>query len=247
MNIIICEGKTDAILLSYFLIKVHNFQHERSGVVKLPEKKGQEINWYRSQNDTDVAIWSADGYSNITYNLEDVIERNVNEPNSDRRFGKIIIYCDRDDKDEGTIIEEMKTWFDSSNIQTDQKIVTGDWLDCTIELKDSSKGSIHINILIVALPLSREGALETFLLDAFSGEGDGEKHVVDSARNYVATIPNDPYLPKNRLREKASLGSVLSVFSPDWVFSELNNRLLLIPWENISDAYDVYSRLGDLA
>jgi hypothetical protein len=48
-EIILCEGKTDAILLSYFLIRKFGWKYIKEQVVRLPVNNENEVlNWYRN-------------------------------------------------------------------------------------------------------------------------------------------------------------------------------------------------------
>ncbi|MBW1649595.1 MAG: hypothetical protein JRJ44_02735 [Deltaproteobacteria bacterium] len=58
LSIIICEGRTDAILISYFLNKKYGVRFTQNDPpVKLPVKdKNQIINWYSTKKDSKPAI-----------------------------------------------------------------------------------------------------------------------------------------------------------------------------------------------
>jgi hypothetical protein len=90
------------------------------------------------------------------------------------------------------------------------------------------------------------GALEGFLLDGLACQDKVGRDLVDSAHAFVATQPDKPYLAKRRLRPKATLGSVLSVISPDDVFRERNERLVLVGWELVTEVLQSYRLLADL-
>jgi hypothetical protein len=55
-----------------------------------------------------------------------------------------------------------------------------------------------------------------------------------------------PYLGDARLRPKAILGAALSVFSPDWVFGDLDQRLTAVQWADVQMVAAEYQRFGDL-
>ncbi|MDD1475219.1 hypothetical protein MEO41_28720, partial [Dolichospermum sp. ST_sed4] len=77
-KIILCEGKTDAILLSYFLIKKFGWQFIRGQVFGLPSNKDNEVlNWYRHPEDPyqELAIWGVGGISEIPSKLNEVVNR----------------------------------------------------------------------------------------------------------------------------------------------------------------------------
>jgi len=89
----------------------------------------------------------------------------------------------------------------------------------------------------------KEPPIET---DSIRNESEHDRDLVDKARKFIQSIPDEPYLNKTRYRPKACLGVILSVMSPDWVFSELDERLTLVKWEEIGSVEAVYEKLSEL-
>jgi hypothetical protein len=85
-----------------------------------------------------------------------------------------------------------------------------------------------------------------FLMDSLSDKSGHDKQLVDGAKDFIDDLPEEPYLRKTRYRQKACLGSILSVLSPDWVFTELDNRLARVQWEEIESVVAVYQKLSAL-
>ena len=81
--------------------------------------------------------------------------------------------------------------------------------------------------MLYLLPEDREGALETLVLDALDDLDDLHKHLVCGARKFVKAEQIDGHFKKetpaakDRLKEKAALGSALAVLSPDHSFQAL--------------------------
>lgn len=69
-NIIFCEGKTDAILLSYYLGKVAswNFSKKLTNNIGLPIRnfENEEVIAYR-KGENELIIWAVGGVSNFNY------------------------------------------------------------------------------------------------------------------------------------------------------------------------------------
>jgi len=74
------------------------------------------------------------------------------------------------------------------------------------------------------------GALETFMLDALSEKSPEKKHVVEQSRSFVKGFKSDVYLKKRRERTKAELGVALSAFSPDKVFTTMQELIDSFDW-----------------
>ena len=67
--------------------------------------------------------------------------------------------------------------------------------------------------------------------------------MVVEAKQFIKNIPDEPFLMKNRLRNKACLGAVLAVFSPGWVFRELDEKLRSVPWEEMAKIYGAFAEI----
>jgi hypothetical protein len=237
-RIILCEGKTDALLLGW--------KYTKNEAIKFPIDKDNEVlYWYdhSEKPDQELAIWGVGGIDRIPIGLSNVISRTRRERGyPDNRFDKIAIFFDRDKRTNGECLELLKTWFKDNQIDIKPKL--GQWLHTVMKLAINTDH--QLNILPIVLPTKAKGNLEIFLTNSLRDQSVHDKLLVDKTKRFINKIPDEPYLTKDRLRSKACLGSILSVISPDWVFSELDRRLKLIEWEKLESVSLVYSLLGEL-
>jgi hypothetical protein len=249
-KIILCEGKTDAILLSYFLIKRFGWQFIKEQVVGLPSNKDNEVlNWYRHQEDPhqELAIWGVGSINEIPKKLSEVVNRTCIERSPDNRFGRIVLLFDRDILTRKKCMELVKEWIDGcSRINTFGKVILDKWLIAKLVLNKTPPEEYEVQILPIALPKSKKGNLEVFLVDCLKDQSEEDKLLVEKTRRFISRLPDNPYLHKERCCSKACLGSILSVISPDWVFSEMHRRLTQIEWEKIESVLAIYGKLGEL-
>ncbi len=254
LSIIICEGKTDAILISYFLIKQYgvNFS-EAAPPVKLPiQHKNQSIKWYsiKENNKPSIAILGAGGIDNIPKTLCEISEINRNASEK-VRFTKIALYFDTDTRKKTDCKELFCNWLTKAGYEYEKdKANLDNWFEASItgaftphHTKGVKNNEVGINIFGLALPCDSKGALETFLLNCLQEKGDEDNKIVTAAEKYINNIKDVSYLNKRRFPKKAALGSVLSVFSPDWVFTRMDDKLKLVEWENITDFSNSYKKL----
>jgi hypothetical protein len=249
-KIILCEGKTDAILISYFLEKFEWQFSKKVMQINLPVDKDNEVfSWYRHPNkpDQELAIWGVGGYSNIQLKLKYITESIQSQPEkqSQNRFNKIVLFVDNDTGSFKEHISDMDEWFKSSGIDLLDKIELQEWLNAEVELLGNQQ-KYPIQLLSIILPPESKGNLEVFLLNALKESSSNDGFLVEEAEKFINKIPKEPYLLKSRLRQKAWLGSVLSVMSPDWVFTSLDERLKKVNWENLELAFTAYQKLRDL-
>lgn len=248
MNIILCEGNTDAILISYFLIKVHGFTHlkDKKEPIKLPAKQNNEsLYWYKHNNKPNTVIWAVGGIDRLQPALKDVIDRNYDETNDDLMFKKIVVMVDRDTRNDTENNDLIKKWVNDSGVIIKNDISSMIWNPR--EMFHNIHGLIKLQILPVLIPPDNDsGALEDFLLAALTKRSDEEKSVVDEAKKFIDKIPDKPFVHKKRLRSKACLGSSLAVFSPDWVFNTIDKKLRSVPWEEMEKVYKTFAELKSL-
>ncbi|MGD8668410.1 MAG: hypothetical protein PVI58_20580 [Desulfobacterales bacterium] len=154
-----------------------------------------------------------------------------------------MIFFDRSDLDNGQCVDCVLEWSNNANLTVHSDLVIGQWSNATIVIKSTPPQDHEVEVLPIVLPPDGNGELETFLLNALRASSDEDELLVDRARVFVGDIPDEPYLSHRRYRPKACLGSVLSVISPDWVFSRLDERLLLIEWERLEQVANIYSML----
>jgi hypothetical protein len=246
-NIIICEGKTDAILIGYFLCRVCNCQYAKSNLaVALPVKKHNEVlNWFSKAGNPEpnTAVWGVGGYDRLTLTLADVISRNKSETDPHKRFKRIVLFWDHDKRSDKDCFDVLLKWIQASQLTPIDNVALGIWFRCKTVLEKTPHEDYEMEILAMILPPTGEGELETFLIDSLIKNSDDDRIVVENARNFIDQIPDEPYLRKVRHRTKACLGAILSVCSPDWVFSDMNTRLCSVPWEKILEVAAVYDNL----
>lgn len=248
-KIILCEGKTDAILISYFLIRRFNWIYTKDEIVGLPvEKDNETLNWYYhlEKAGSELAIWGVGGIDEIPIKLSEVVDRTRNEKIRGNRFDRIVIFFDRADLDNGQCVNLVLEWLNHANLTTNNDPNIGQWTNAAINIKSTPPQEHQVEILPIVLPPDGNGELETFLLDSLNESSDDDTLLVGRARAFIGDIPDEPYLLRRRFRPKACLGSVLSVISPDWVFSEIDNRLRQVEWERLEEVANIYGELEEL-
>lgn len=266
-RIILCEGKTDAILISYFLEKrfgwaYSNPRRERSyhdAPPQLPvDRDNEELNWYRrrgenekeSQSKAALAIWGVGGITNLPRRLRDVVAFSRTDPNDGNRFSHIVLFLDHDDPLEA-MRAKVTTWIEESGLRLRADALEfGQWLSVEMELVGVTPARTYSSrLLVVVVPPDHRGALERFLIDCWERFSEADAQLAEAAQAFIADLPKLPkekYLSHRRLLDKACLSSIFSVVSPDRVFDKIDSRLREVPWERLEDTLAVYGELGVL-
>ncbi|TDF96600.1 DUF3226 domain-containing protein [Paenibacillus piri] len=228
-SIILCEGPTDAILISYYLNSTKKWEYYKGkkSPFSFPIRDSQceEANWYTLGDDW-LGIWGIGGNTNFEFAIREIQNINRNYDSSES-ITKIVLVTDRDkttsDKD---ITDTFNKIFLNEAINIE--IENNKWVKTQFTNKFSETVNIEIGCLII--PFDRQGALETFLLDALCEDKD-IKVLVDASRNLLSSLESLVYLPSDRLKLKAELGTTFALMYPTRVFKPLNQILIGVNWE----------------
>lgn len=239
-KLILCEGKTDAILLSYYLEKTCGWTHRnapKSLAVKADEIKGESAYWYR-KDDESLLICGVGGKDNFGSFFKEKILPTMVDTSA---FSKIAVITDRDEREEQSILDSYRVLFRPviTNVENDN------WISNSYE--NSYKQEAFVNFLLVVIPADKEGALETLLLDAIS-EKEYDKTIVNRSIAYVDEIQPiaAEYIHKNRLKNKACLGVTWAIQYPEKIFSFIDEQIRSVKWEESQVLAQCFQQLKDI-
>lgn len=224
-GLILCEGPSDAILLSYYLGRVKGWTHSKKAPDGLDIKRkadNQSVEWYKRGEDY-LLICGVGGKDHFGGFYEEALSAPII-----RSFGFdcFAIVTDRDDRDvadiESAIGAAIPDFFTDS--------CAGHWRET--QYLDSFGIPQVMKTLLLVIPTEQQGALETVLLDAIS-ENSYDKNIVDKSKAFVSAIRTEAerYISSSRLQLKADLGVVWAIQSPEKVFTVLNEQLIAVQWE----------------
>ena len=212
-KLILCEGETDAILLSYYLGAVSGWQFSKkppANIAVKPDRFEQSVNWYEKGEDR-LLICSAGGKDNMGSFFRDKIIRTITDADA---FSRMAVVLDRDDKRTGSIEAHASSIFRPvvtsmrNNCWTENQYINGFGVVQTLET------------LLVVIPQEQQGALETVMLQAIS-EDPYDARIVKQAGSFVKDMREtaSKYISSNRKELKAHLGVTWAVQYPEKVFS----------------------------
>lgn len=241
-SILLCEGKSDAILVSYYLNKVKGWEFygkkdKRKVIIPIRNNENEEANWYRLGDDI-LSIWGIGGQSNLKYAIEQVLIINKLADREDA-FNKIIILTDRDNSvnDEG-LLNELSEYLEEVNLQNNE------WVDK--EYTNEFQDVIEVKILPIIIPFNKSGALETFILDAICEMGEEEKQIVDKSKEFISGFDLMNYLHTQRLKVKGELAVTLGTLFPQKTFTPIDSMLKNINWEEYKTIQEGFIKLEEI-
>jgi hypothetical protein len=226
-KLILCEGKTDAILLSYYLEKTCGWAHGAKAPkgldITVGDTGGGSAYWY-DRDDDKLLICGVGGKSNFSNFFKAKILPAMIDSSA---FSKIAIVTDRDNRAEVSILSSVKSTFRKviSNISP------GIWQNNTYQ--NSYDQTVFVDFLLLIIPTDKEGALETLLLDAIS-ENEYDRVIVEKSKGYIEKIAKyaDKYIGKPRLRLKAWLGVTWAIRYPEKIFDLIDAQIRSVNWQD---------------
>jgi hypothetical protein len=239
-KLILCEGETDAILLSYYLRKVAGWEFCRKGPKNLEIRKrngNESINWYRKEEDY-LLICGVGGKDNFGNFFDTRIKMPLVTVNA---FEKIAIVTDRDDRMVDEISQLLLVSMDEFFTDIQDRVWSSN------SYQDAFGMEKTIELLLVVIPREHLGALETVMLDAIS-EDPYDKNIVDKAGVFVQQMRTEAgkYIWSDRLQLKAHLGITWAIQSPEKVFSMIDEQINNVQWEKYEVLRECFGELSEI-
>ena len=225
-KLILCEGKVDAILLSYYLERTCGWTHKNNVKnldIKINEANNEYGYWY-NRGDENLLICGVGGKDNFNTFFKNKIHDAVVHSSA---FSRIAVVTDRDNRQISSIQKSLKSAF-----QPIISIIENNaWTSNTY--RNSFGQQIKIDFLMLVIPSDNEGALETLLLDAIS-EDPYDEVIVNKCKMYIDEIEPHAkkYIKNGRLKLKACLGVALAVQYPEKIFTLIDEQIRSVKWEN---------------
>ena len=239
-SLILCEGATDAILLSYYLNRVAGWDYTNKAPTGLNIRSSGEnesVNWYRRGSDF-LLICAVGGKDNFKSFFCRTLENPIIHAGA---FEKIAVITDRDKRDAAAIKQSIISSFNRlfPNIE-DRRWIMNKSSDAFEMEKDRE-------ILLLIIPEEHEGALENVMLDAIS-EDEYDKNIVELCRSFVANMRSEAsrYITSDRLQLKSELGVTWAIQYPEKVFSLINEIIKDVPWETYETLRECFKPLEEI-
>ena len=236
-KIILCEGETDAILLSYYLGKVSGWSFCKkppANIAIKPDAFEQSINWYQKGSDR-LLICGVGGKDKMSSFFKSKLLRPIVDAGA---FSRIALILDRDDKEVESI--ESHASFLFRPVITSMKL--GQWLQNTYT---DAFGTVQtVDALLVVIPAEHQGALETIMLESIA-EDPYDSDIVEKCGIFVKGMRKtaSKYISSRRLELKAHLGVTWAVQYPEKVFRLMNEQIQSVAWEKSEVLHKCFEQL----
>lgn len=244
-SIILCEGKTDAILISYYLNKVKGWEYyskndKRKVHIPIRNDENEEVNWY-ILNGNLLVIWGIGGKDNFKYSINEIFK--IIELETEEAFSNIVILTDRDEiedegEGEGVVLRKFSDYFQGVILKNNEWTIK--------EHINEFKDKLQFKILPIIIPFDKSGAIETFVLDAICDMGQEEKDIVDKSKEFISEFNLSNYLNTQRLKIKGEFAVTLGAMFPQKTFTPIDAMLKNINWEKYSTIQQGFRKLQEI-
>jgi len=259
-SIILCEGKTDFILYSYYLSKVCGWEsldkkenrsqkdkiHYRLSNMKIDNSDTQGFAWYFRGEDL-LCIYAVGSKDSFADGLEQIADINIKT--SEEKFGKVAVISDRDDSHaENEIIKSVKASLSKSSIRF-RHILHNTWNES--EEYEETGDVYHLALLPLIIPFNESGTIEIFMLNCRKEISEGENALIESIYRFIDEIAENDYVKRNYLSErglipKSKFSTYFSIISPNRTFDAGNKILESIPWEKYTEFQKTLRLLSEI-
>ena len=241
-SVIICEGYTDSKLLQSYMQNVHGWNIDGESSFRHKTQKAMKL----KKNDNNLlTIMPSGGCQELSNALQTVLKQNKqSQPDKSDAITQIAIITDRDTENtEANFVNEIKKTLQANHAtftETDT-IVNNRWIKLRIETRTGIQLTFELMLMII--PFTETGAMETFLLNAISANDKYEAEIIKKGKDFVNNAdPQKRHLFQRSYKLKAELCAYFSIRNPLEDFTGLS----LIPWEEYPNIQKDFTHLGEL-
>ena len=112
-------------------------------------------------------------------------------------------------------------------------------------MKNRTGTILNFLILLLVIPFEENGAMETFLLNAIGANDSYDKAIIEECNQFVERVdPQKRYLTSHRYITKAKFDTYFSIRTPVQQYTERQNILNNVKWEEYNHIQVAFSKLG---
>lgn len=238
--VVLCEGKTDAVLLSYLLGKVSGWEYtsdKKLWNIHADDRKNESAYWYK-RGDDFILICGVGGKDCFGHFFEENVYQPILQAPKEMGVDKLVYMVDKDFDQ----IEDLEQKVVNDLALLCKHVKSGEWVQNEFEDEFGMNRALDVMALIV--PNDTEGALENILLQAIA-ETEYDNNIVQKSKHFVDEIKEEAreYIKTYRLELKAKLSVVFAIRSPQKVFSVIDELIRSVEWEKYCDINQLFDPL----
>lgn len=242
-SVILCEGSTDFALLQYFMREAYQWNYKD---IENGYKKYLKRHCILEKEGSTLLIGGCGGCGRISPVFKKILEINNTSAKAEA-FDKIVIITDRDEiGTEREFITQIEGNLISSNVSIRTGVTNDEWIS---GIYKNGHGRIQtVQILLLVIPFENTGAMETFLLDAIAKDNQYDDKLIKQGNKFVDSVDDEKrYLTKRRYITKAKFDVYFSIRTSVDQFTDRQNILKNVKWEQYTNIQKGFIKLGDLS
>lgn len=201
-SVILCEGITDQILISYYLENTLGYRYINANKCKKllsVNIEGLKGNWYNDNDDNALLMIAVNG-SDFSLALKRLFKYNSNVSKNEM-FRRICVITDNDDKNSVKRITQIQNIVDEC---TDVNIVLQPVVWNKLEVRSGFGEVTTISVLFLLQPEDEYGNIETFILTMLSEADMEDKEIIIKAKQFIRGINSKNILVHEEIKIRVS-------------------------------------------
>lgn len=241
-SIILCEGRTDAGILKYYMERVNGWKDYGKGTFKIDGLFSRR--YYRDKDSLTIAAMG--GCNRITYAIEEIMKYNKCQFREEDVFSRIAVIVDNDDVNTSEkTIKEIDSVLNRTGEIKDTNIRNNEWIE--FSFFNDMKKKLNLRLLPLIIPFDEKGAIETFILKSISDEDDYDKEIIVKGNDFIDTVdPDSRYLNHRRIITKAKYEVFFSVRATAEKHNDRDVVMKSIQWEKYKGTQMGFEKLRDM-
>lgn len=207
-KIVLCEGKTDRILIGRYLVNKYGFKCENDRKEEVAFQIKYENDFYTKETD-EIFVVQANSSTELNACMK-YIRKMLNYLNN-AIVAKIVIVTDHDDAHSVGFKQAVEEIFIDNR---KQRLTIGE--ASNVKYKNKYDEELTLDLMYILIPEHEEGALETFLVDVIAD--DDNKFIIDGLKIFLKNAEkehSEKYLAERNERTKALLSMLLAAMHPN--------------------------------
>ena len=235
-ELVLVEGVSDILLISYYLQKVYGWKSKNSnnlGITALEECEHIE-SLYKGENQLVVCGVGGNGkYKSF------VEKHRINDMIIEQDISSLMIVTDRDENTDAKINRTINGILDNIIFKV------GEWNNNKII--DSFQQPKYINTYLLIIPENENGALERVIINSLSKMPE-HAQLISEVVDFVDTLKDEPDLDLKKISKanKATVGTFFSIRNPQNAMRAFGIHISSIDWSKSEVLKKIFLPFDDL-
>lgn len=236
-ELVLVEGASDVLLISYYLQNVYGWKHEKNNSLAIVPLNNYEHIENLSKNGNQLILCGVGGSGKFAHFVDD---HRINNIIIDENISSIMVVTDRDEASDTKVKKAINAALKNISVEV------GSWKNNAIlDLYGQPK---EINTYLLIIPTNEKGALERVIINALKDISE-EKDLIKEVVKFIDSLKERvvPELQQTNKANKATVGTFFSVKYPQNAMRFFSISISKIDWsksESLRKLFLPFASLG---